>query len=637
MNAVKLDQWEKKLLDRGILGAARAAGWHPGNYGGEDGWLYPIFNRDGQQVSERYKAFNGSAKMKYGWPQPKVSEYYLLADTLPSIATAGNSVILASGEPDVLALRSAGANNVICWFGEPSIPATLAEDLVSFGVEVVECYPDCDSTGVDVWAKGIVTALADTLISVRVLQLPGAANSKYDINKLWQDVAFDADKFWDALVRCPVLDVQPRPKPTLDSHRPLPFDEKALDYPQGFYDAIEQALGVVKYKHNGWSENVRCPFHDDTNPSAGWHEEKHILKCLVCHPNGEFALAKDVAEKLNIRLSDFIIKIAPATVVKEAPRGQTVGKPSIIFSWEQASNDFLSSLNGADIFGEPLPMPFVELRTLGGFAKRVPPGKMIAIVADSGIGKTSMIETLMDHWRQNDFHGVIWGPEWSRGEYVQRAVQRQGGPSFERIEEHKAWLAEERRGIHPSKRSGTALSAEDLEYIHLLDVQMRQWKGKLHFIEKMGAPVDQIVLRMADVSSAWKSAGNRLSFAVLDYVQLVNAQGRDELARVDAVLDTFKAFCVDNALVGVVGSQVTKADGRASDGGGKGNLHSMVNARSDVFNLALVLTRETNAAGDRAATANVRVVKNSTGQVGDRKLFLNAERLRWYDAHLGGG
>lgn len=632
-----MQRWEQLLANRGILGEALAAGWQPHNAG----WRYPVFDKSGQQARItlegvehpvfRWKAFDSNAVPKYQWEPSGMGKlrpaYYLLPGTLEVIEKGFGECILASGEPDVLAYRSAGAKNVLCWFGENATPESLAIDLMNMGVRIIECYPDRDNAGLT-WARDIVTRLAGSGIKYRVYELPGALGSKLDINQVWIDCQFDMACFWDVLIRCSELDIQPEPKQSK-----LPSAQSSDELPVEFYSAIERALGVEKYKGNGFSEPIRCPFHDDQHPSAAWHREKHILKCFVCNKtNDDFFLAKDVAEKLNIDYRSFLpqkpVAVKPAP---SAPRPKPAGQPQIVMSWEQATAKLLAQLNGEAPVFEPLPMPFRAIASKGGFAKRISPGKLIAVVGDSGMGKTSLVETLIDAWRKAGFHGVMWGPEWSYEQYVQRAIQRHGGPSFEAVEDHKAHLSEESRNVPLPKRTGVPLSPGQSEAICKITTVLNNWPGKLHFVERMGLPVEAVIKHMADTVASYAANGKRIAFAVLDYVQLMNAAGDSEIARVKRVLDAFKWFCVDRQLVGVIGSQMTKMDGRAAASGTKGGQHSMVYARSDTFNLALVITRPVQPDGELSKIANCRIVKNSTGRTGDVSLYLNTERLSWHD------
>ena len=633
-----LPQWQQLLAVRGILGVAKEFNWKPTSYSGHSGWTYPVYDGSGKVLTNRFKNFDSHAKeFKYSWPtgQPDGCKYYLLPGALDAMRSAG-SCVLASGEPDVLAYRSAGAKNVVCWFGEKQIPATLADDLLSWGVTTVEMAPDRDGAGTE-WAQHIVNTLAGKGISWHVYELAAPMDSKYDINKLWIDCKFDQDCFWDSFIRCNELDIKaaelkPENLPLIRE------DHDGRDYPAEFYTAIESALGVEKYRSNGYSKNIKCPFHDDQTASAGWDHEKHILKCMVCHGPGEWALAKDVAAKLGIRPETYYSKPVskPATTQKAAP----AGKPKLLYTWEEGTDKLLAQIDGDVPVYEPLTMPFANLRNLGGFAKRVGPGKIIAIIADTGMGKTSWIETVDDAWRRAGFNGITWGPEWTYSEYVQRGIQRNGGPTYEQIEDHKVYLSEQKRGVPEDKRGGVLLTEHQRKLILDKAAQLKAWPGRMVFVEKMNLPIvappkqPSILMCMQEAVDQFAANGKRIAFAVLDYVQLVNAQGESEIARMNHILDAFKAFCVDKQLVGIVGSQMTKVDGRAAASGAKGSLQSMMMARSDYFNLAMVISRVTAENGEVSPVANCRVVKNSTGKTADVPLYLNPDKMCWYDAEV---
>src|SRR6266478_4741853 len=112
-----LPHWQQILSNRGILGAAQSVEWCPEGAG----WAYPVWDVDGTPLSDvgRLKAFDSSARPKYRWlGEGERPHYWLLPGTREAITAAYGCVILASGEPDVLTYRSAGAKNVLCWFGE---------------------------------------------------------------------------------------------------------------------------------------------------------------------------------------------------------------------------------------------------------------------------------------------------------------------------------------------------------------------------------------------------------------------------------------------------------------------------------------------------------------------------------------
>lgn len=623
-----LPHWQQMLSNRGILGAALMANWIPEGAG----WAYPLFNISGnvlQNVS-RWKAFDSSAKPKYLWNgEGDRPRYYILPGTIEAIRAALGAVILASGEPDVLTYRSAGARNVLCWFGEGSVPPDLALDLYDMGVTAVECYPDRDDTG-RAFARKIADRLAGTEIHFRACELPGADGSKTDINKLWVDCAFVDDRFWDVLVNC-----EPMALPEMVSRsqqKPLTtFD----DFPAGYYEAIELALHIEDYKHDGWSKPIKCVLkeHEHDKPggfAAAWNRDKKIYSCLKC---GETeVLAKDVGAALGIDWREFIPR--KVEQLKAVPRPVPSGKPKIKFGWNESLPEVVNELDGIlkDGEHEPLPMLFKNIACYGGLAASLVPGKMIAVVGDSGAGKTSFVETIVDSWRMQGFSGLSWSPEWTHLEFIYRAIQRYAGPSMMQMIDHKAWYAAAKRSVLSDRRPGKPLDTDQVARAKEVIEMTRRWAGTLVFIEKMGLSVDELLIAMSEVVAGYVANGKRISYAVVDYAQLLHAAGDSPNERVDMALSKFKAFCVDKQVVGVVTSQVPKASGiSAAAGNNKLTHHALQNARSDYFNLVLAITREVDTEGVMDPMATVRISKNSLGRNGDARLSIKGEWLRWYD------
>lgn len=318
-------EWQQKLQERGILEAALEAGWEQN----QNGWKYPICGADGQTLTHRWKAFDSNYQPKYRWipNKPGGCDFYLPpgSDITTAIAEANGKLFIASGEPDLLTFFSAGIRNVICWFGETSVPSSLLATLQAWDVTEVVYFPDRDDAGRNS-ARKVAEALQGSEIVFNAHHLPDTLGDKGDINILWIACEFDRERFITTL-----NDIQDDEnavihyettlftQPTRSTHERRASRStrrrRAL-LPQGFYDAIERALGVQGYKSNGWSYNIICPFHDDHNPSAGWHKDYHILKCHACSPPGRINYrAEDVGEQLGIDYRDYYSDQTPRSTV----------------------------------------------------------------------------------------------------------------------------------------------------------------------------------------------------------------------------------------------------------------------------------------------------------------------------------
>lgn len=319
---------DKKLQTRGIWQAAQDLDWRISG----SGWRYPVYDADGKPYITRdgrslyrFKNQDSNATPKYAW-EPKETDrptYYEIPDAHKAIADAGGEVYLASGEPDVLAFCATGMRNVLCWFGEQSVPATLASDLKARGVIAAYCYPDLDKTGTS-WATKIATALQDSGIQLHVGQLSAELGDKGDINKLWQVCKFNADDFAARLVSLPELDVKPEPHKAKVLQLP-----DSSEPPPGLWEEIERHAGVAKYNDKGWSDQRKCPFnpnhlHDDKQPAFALSKATWSSKCPKCAQTWGW---KATAEALSIRWQDYTQK--PTYDVRQAvPYASTAALPA---------------------------------------------------------------------------------------------------------------------------------------------------------------------------------------------------------------------------------------------------------------------------------------------------------------------
>jgi archaellum biogenesis ATPase FlaH len=245
------------LSDRGILRAAEQAGWRPDG----DGWLYPLYDQHGKPFRlpngapvRRWKNFNSQASPKYLWKPGNLGEqrpkYYLLPGVRQAISNASGLVYLGSGEPDVLAFRAAGIENVLCWFGEENVPATLASDLAALGVREAVYYPDLDQTGRSS-AQKVAQALAGSGIGFEAYILPQELGDKGDINRLWQHCKFDASEVRTTLAGLPALpleSVKLEPHSTLRAKPDLA--DRLMTYARQAYEDELSTLSGVSTSRN---------------------------------------------------------------------------------------------------------------------------------------------------------------------------------------------------------------------------------------------------------------------------------------------------------------------------------------------------------------------------------------------------
>lgn len=296
------DRLDNRLEQRGILKAARAADWHPYRYRGKWGWRYPVPGADGNIRTWRWKAADPDSSAKYIWidGKPAAAKYYApngfaLKD---AIAQDNGTLYIANGEPAVLAYHSAGIRNVLSWFGEGSVPKTLASDCKLLGAARVIYLPDRDEAGRASGAK-VRDRLAGSMIHLEVLDWADAVPDKGDANDLWIACKGDTQRFRDIVATRPPLELPPPPqKPIPTTPRTWDNDEFPPDYVSDVIKVLERQPG---FKLRG-SETTCCsPLREDKNPSFSFNTEKLVWKDFATGESGGIvalgrALGIDIAD-----------------------------------------------------------------------------------------------------------------------------------------------------------------------------------------------------------------------------------------------------------------------------------------------------------------------------------------------------
>ena len=326
------------LTRRGIANEADKAGWQEG----VGRWVYPIFDIAGTEIAKRGKAYpQQSGGMKYTWipskPQNPSSDWYILPETKQAIAAANGTAYLANGEPALLAFRAAQVNNVIATtHGENTVPHTTEEILKELGITRLINIADKDETGLKAAAKWR-DYLRDTGIDYSARSWPDNLPDKADANDLWVNLQFDKDAFHTALLATAAL-ILPQPQA-----KPIPMGNARQEGNESFITALRQALESTghltgKIRRDGWAEML-CPFHDDTEASAGFNLESGVVNCFGgCGSKSPKSVAKQInfdysvffPKKTRIQKSSIDTKVSKAPKPKKAaPIPMAVGIETI--------------------------------------------------------------------------------------------------------------------------------------------------------------------------------------------------------------------------------------------------------------------------------------------------------------------
>lgn len=251
-----------------------------------NGWIYPT-----PGGGHRWKAATPGAAIKYFWTditgQPgsktESDNLYFTDDLQAAITAAGGVAWYVSGEADRWAMYSAGIKHVLSGYSESMVPAELIPALQAAGVITVYIAPDLDDTG-RAWAGKVATALQGSGIELDCRTLPADLGDKADLGRAWQQYTgrLPFERYLVGLTRW---------QPTITTPNVPRLATAGDTVPAEYKELIAARLGVEDgYKANGWSANVRCPFHAEENPSATLNETSG----LYCHAEGKFYLWNDL-------------------------------------------------------------------------------------------------------------------------------------------------------------------------------------------------------------------------------------------------------------------------------------------------------------------------------------------------------
>lgn len=290
--------------------------------------------------------------------------------------------------------------------------------------------------------------------------------------------------------------------------------------------------------------------------------------------------------------------------------------------------------------GKPLIMPFRQFHSFGGFAKYLMPKKISAWVAMSGHGKTTFLECLADPLLMDGESGVWYGSEWDDMEYHWRRVHRLTGVSYEKLMAQELYKWEIDAGV--TNGYGTSLSPDEEKRYLVASETITGWRGQLQYFPAEEY-LEDILTHMSDEIAVRRAQGERVTFAVFDYVQLLEVMDAGGGNVPELALGKIKRFTERNNLHSMVGSQVTKS---GSFGGRDNKILTTSDAlfmRDDKTNTFTTLNpvyeddlhapNNPDGSTPKIMTnkAIAAILKNNAGSKGYVHLYTDFPRLRWLD------
>lgn len=462
----------------------------------------------------------------------------------------------------------------------------------------------------------------------------------------------DTQKPYSVVNRAPIMVVSDLAKVWTWAQSLKPQDQKQWQPPASYSTstnlnpkllaAVESYFMAQPHKmHRDWI-NCSCPDklahkHGDQNPSFGYHPSTGSANCFQC---GGMSL-KELLPLIGINAADYggfyekneapyDVRVAGPSI-SPASRPAPVSDPTAITVVKRSTRltNYIDRVLDYDrpIENPPVPFPMRVLHQFKGMAEITRVGKLIGIVGVSGGGKTSLLETMIDGLLSFHVPSLVWSPEWDADEFVERAVQRYGGPSTAELYKHENFIHEFQNGIKDG--IGVELSKEKVESAKSAIKVLRGWTDEVGYLDMPDLTMGYL---QASIEATLKSIDFKPRVLAIDYIQLFHALETDPNLTMYNLLMRIKTICAQYKLVGIVASQVTKASTKDQKNGKLLDSQDARYVNDDAFNLFVTINPDFHeVTGERLYSAVLNVAKNSMGIRGKVRVAVDWEHLSFSD------
>lgn len=391
-------------------------------------------------------------------------------------------------------------------------------------------------------------------------------------------------------------------------------------------DAIAAHFRAQPHQIHGDWVNCSCPNaaahkNGDKHYSFGFNERDGGANCYAC---GGMSL-KSICEHIGLNPADyggifepndtgFRIRTAtgcpPAATVSGDKRIVQQGDALPVVKRSDRLTSYLERLHDYEQprANAPIPFPMRVLHRFHGMAEACRPGKLLGVVGASGGGKSTLLETMVDGWLSFHVPCLVWSPEWEADEFIERAVQRYGGPSTSELYLHEMYITERQRGIKGG--IGVEMPTSRMEAAAKAVRTLRSWQEEVGYLD---FPFLTIAHLMSSMETTLKAIDFTPRVLVIDYVQLLHAlEPSPDLSMYNLLL-RIKAVCKYYNLLGVVATQVTKESAKGQQQGNVLDSQSARFVNDDAFNLFITINPDRKQDGTLQNSAVLYVAKNSMG------------------------
>lgn len=242
-------------------------------------------------------------------------------------------------------------------------------------------------------------------------------------------------------------------------------------------------------------------------------------------------------------------------------------------------------------------------------------GDLVAVLAESGVGKTTFLENCAEDWARRGWRVAYFHLELNVQTMLDRRAARMTGMPIIKLREPEKFTDAEWGIVFGS------LS------------EIEQWPGNIHYVHSPGWTSERIVAKAIDLN---ESKG--LDIIIVDYfnkIKSVPLHGMNYTQARGQDIETLKTAIEDYHWRGMLAGQFDKVstgkkNKRGSDARDTAELEQKSN---DVF----IIERRLDENNKRETNGQIQLVKCNVGEEGYVSVYFEGKRLRFVELQLGEG
>ncbi len=263
--------------------------------------------------------------------------------------------------------------------------------------------------------------------------------------------------------------------------------------------------------------------------------------------------------------------------------------------------------------------PKVEFNLWPGLNRKIPElegGELVAVLAESGVGKSSFLENCAEDWARRGWKVACFHLENSEKTMFDRRTARMTGIPVIKLRKPENFTNEEWQAVFKSMS------------------QIEEWPGNIYYTHCPGWTAEQIVAKAVEIDET-----NGINIIIIDYFNKINSapilHGMNYTQSRGHVIETLKIAIEDYHWRGLLAGQFDKKSSEKKNKRGSDARDTIELEQKS--NVVIVLDRKLGDDNKRLTNGQIQIVKCNVGEEGSIPVYFQGKHMRFIELQLGEG